>query len=185
MYDFFIDQIMIPIYKYVLKPMKLITYFLWLFIKYVFVALTGNIILMLIMILILSNINLTYVMRVTTELTTDTILIIIILCSILLGIASVCFLYNFFNLFSYLNREDIIDKEPEFVKNIGDVVACTYVKILKDVKSRDGKQQNIRQKKKENIAAKKAIKMAEKRIKKEKEQIKLNMIHNRSEILDL
>ncbi len=165
MYDFFIDRIMIPIYRYVLKPMKLIIYFLWLFIKYIFVAITGNTILILIMIILLSNTDFTCI----REDIYSTIQFMIY--GLLVGATLICFLYNFFNLFSFYNRDDIIDKEPEFVKNIGDVIFCTYVKILKDVKSRDGKQLDIKQKKKEK--------------EKEKEQVRLNTIHSRSEILDI
>ena len=110
---------------------------------------------------------------------------------VFVSFVSLCTIYGLalfvlmLNLSDRFMRDDVFDKEPKFIQKFSWKVYNTSSKLLKDAKRSDGEIQTIKRKKKEDKAGKKAIKMAKKRQEEEEKRMELDVIHSRSEILDI
>lgn len=196
MYDYFIEWIARPVYRFIIKP----TIAIWEFIKtcfrytgkflwYLMFATTGNII----VISCILKVFLKYGLPSFDHSKVNSV-IAILGPFIAIGIFVICciFIYNIFNWAFSSDRKDIISKEPRFIRSIESKIRIAFYDMQTDVIKSDDEIQDTKRRKKEKKEAKKLLAMAEKRIKKEAEvkkeeerKRKLDIIHNRAEILDL
>ena len=184
MYDNFIEWVVIPIYRFIIKPflfcckcVKMTVIYIGKFLSYLMFATTGN------MISIPSVVFgiLSYKLPPVAEQPAYLFIVIPIgICFCL--VLGFMFIYNICNwMFSYSGRKEIIEKEPEFIQNIVEHISYGFHQVIKDAKKNDNQIQELKNLKKQ----KKALKIERKRLEKEKRLRELDVINSRSEIIDI
>lgn len=199
MYNLFIEFVARPIYRFVVKPIL----FMWGLIKkffkyfgkflwYIMFATTGNAIVLFIILMIVKH-----RVKVAAHLPNpdEAAWMFGVFSMSLIGSLYICmaFLYNILHwMFSSLMRSEIIEKEPEFIQTIVEKIRWGFCNIKSEVVKSEAERQGDKRRRKEKREGEKAVKMAAKRLKKEekikkeaKRRQKLNIIHDRAEILDL
>lgn len=200
MYYFFVIWIARPIYRFIIKPFlficRMVQKVIGLvlnFIYYLFVCLTGNFILAI----TLGSLTRKYIDYSSDASPLTTLLAIVSTISF----ALICFLIvgRLVDPAIITKKSDYFKNEPQFIKNIVQKIHKGFQNIIhgfrhfkEEVKKSDEEIQVIKRKKREKKNAQKVIKMAKKRIRKEEkiqreleEKKRLDIIHNRSEIIDL
>jgi hypothetical protein len=190
MYDLFVEWIARPAYRFIVKP---ILFTIWLikkffkylgkFLWYLTFTTTGNII--EISIILIPVYHRAKIMPHIPGMNDHPWMFgVVMVTTLFAGSIVVIFLYNIVNLL-FVDRKEIIEKEPEFIQTVVDKIKWGFYNLRKDVVKSDQQRQ-------EDKNAKKAIQMAAKRRKKEERIIKekerkakLDVIHDRADILDL
>lgn len=199
MYDQFIEWVARPIYRFVVKPVFRVSEFIkkffvcfGKFLWYLMVATTGNIIVLSAVLTIIK-----YRVEIVSHLPgpEEHSWMFGVLSVAMVGTLYICmaFLYNILHwMFSSYMRNDIICKEPQFIQDIVRKMYYGFRNIKEDVKKNDYEVQEIKRKRKEKREGEKAVKLAAKRLKKEKKikkeeerKSKLDIIHDRADIIDL
>jgi len=190
MYDLFVAWIARPAYRFIVKPIlfawtliKIFFKYLGKFLWYLTFATTGNIIeISIILILVYHRAKIMpHIPGVNDH---PWMFGVMMVTTLFAGSIVVISAYNILNLL-FVDRKEIIEKEPEFIQTVVDKIHWGFRNLKKDVMKSDNQRiydQN----------AKKAIKMAARRhlkeakIKREEERKrKLDIIHDRADILDL
>jgi hypothetical protein len=189
-YDLFVEWIARPAYRFIVKPILFTIWLIKKFFKYLgkflwhlTFATTGNIIeISIILTLVYHRAKIMpHIPGVNDH---PWMFGVIMVTTLFAGSIVVIFAYNILNLL-FIDRKEIIEKEPEFIQTIVDKIKWGFYNLRKDVVKSDQQRQ-------EDKNAKKAIKMAArrhlreaKRKKEEERKAKLDIIHDRADILDL
>jgi hypothetical protein len=188
-YDLFIEWVARPIYRFVVKPTMSIRKatiialkYIGKFIGYLIFATTGNAIVILTLISCHSKILL-YI----SELDKSGTIVFYLLAAVILLVIFIClmFIYNVFLLIFNCDRDDIIEKEPEFIQEFLRKTDHFFFNLKTDVKRSDEVIQTIKEKRREERASRKALKSEAKRFKEAERKRRLDIIHDRTEIIDL
>lgn len=190
MYDLFVEWIARPTYRFIMKPIlfvwelikkffKYLGKFLW----YLMFTTTGNIIAISI-ILALVKYRAKILPPIPNIYETPWIFGAIMITISFVAAILLIFAYNIVNLL-FVDRKEIIEKEPEFIQTVVDKIHWGFRNLRVDVVKSDRQRQEDRNAKKDiKMAARRHLREAKIR-KEEKRKEKLDIIHDRSEIIDL
>jgi hypothetical protein len=198
-YDYFIEWVARPFYRFVVKPIlfakkmiKIFFKYLGKFLYYAITATTGNAIIISIVLLIYLKFGNGLVPKIDYVNAHPTTFLFFPVSIIAMIALCFSFIYNVCTWIFSSDRRDIIDKEPDFIQMFVEKISSAFYNIKKDVKDGDNKLMNIKRRRKEKRDGEKAVRMAakrkkeEERIKKEEERKrKLDIVYDRAEIIDL